>query len=1195
MLSHLRFHRRGPSNPASPAGDQQQPSPLSNANSPFTPDAVSSPDTQPPTSTTSLVPPTLPPIPRVASDQSTPLPDFSSPSSTSSHHHGLPTIEQQQRGSMQPPPARSPYTNDSGFIGGVALENYRRGLRAQRSFVTPENHAAPQLDDQQLRAKTTTPASAASAASAVGAPSSVVAPRPSIPPQSFSKVPSHSSISPSDGAASFQPTGRRPAGLGLAGDFTPSSYVTITPMEPHKAKKGLPFLKNPMSTLLMRRKANQNPPEPLPTPALPSQDSEPAYDPRIKGTRVHDFSAPRRRSIPRNDSSQTITRPSPSEYQGGSVPAPAPAPFPVPTPVPPPAHEEAAPEPVSNQASTPDYLSKNKSLPPAPFPEMRNGSFRDRMRSSSGSSMSTTQHENLSSIAEDNAHRESDSFRRANPSTRTTRSRKISLSEMSSRDTMTSLPRHMKSTSSRFSFDMIGAAKQEKIMEERHRQRQLEKGEPESTERRDSRFDEFDEDAFDYDAMMDDDGLEERIPGVNADFDEEDDYLNETPYIQEDQFDAQDDPDNDQQNFSGFVFQRSNPESALASPALPGQMPNTPRDAHGHPIGSALTKDTPTTATFPLPAQTNPDDMDLAFSQQLSGLAVNEHTPLTEEERTPGARTNVLGSVQEDELYFDDGIIGYEDEFAEDLAAGIDPNDEPFDESIFDNDDTDQFGRPVPGAFAHAQSMRKSDSQLKKRESDMTSRFSAQSGQSQSTAHTSYSAGMADAAHGGSSMISPLGRVSSMMGPSSTPSQRKMAAYQAALAAAAHEAAASGKFQRSASPVLEDEEESEYSTEDLEDAEKQESTVKIQDDVEYEPTGDIYDDLGYENMDDFELDDDAIIAEANASALANDSDGWYGQEFGFYAAPTTQHQGSYSSSASGSTEYQYSNGGFFGPRSDLARTASGRLISREPNLTPITERSEYSNRNSIMSMALPPIVGGTPTVQSPGLAQLAMMSGEGDEMTLSALLRLRNKAWGGSQASLSSSREGSPKSERGELPSSPWAANTASMPGPTHKRQNSLLSSEGRDSELGSLPGSPTLTMANAALGLQAQSNALAAFQQQQQQQGNPVRGNSAPSTYPPPRAHNGQSISAPVSAAPGRNSSEWTWSPEVPNAPARAASLSRQAKGHRRQQSSTESVSYIMEEEDNGEARWIMERRRTGDDNETELLEREIIPGGRI
>lgn len=763
-------------------------------------------------------------------------------------------------------------------------------------------------------------------------------------------------------------------------------------------------------------------------------------------------------------------------------------------------------------------------------------------------------------------------------------------------------------------------------MEERHRQRQLEKGGPEQDERRDSRFDDFDDDGFDYDAMMDDDGLEERIPGVNADFDEEEEYFEEEiPYTQQD--DYNDDPDNDQENFAGFVFQRSDPSSSLGSPYTPGQLP-TPRDAQGQAIGSALTKDTPTLPSVPLSAQSNISGMDLPVSQQIAGLEISEDAPPRE------ATTMATAAPVLDDLYFDDGIIGYEDEFAEDLAAEFDPNAEPFDESIFDDNDTDKYGRPVPGAFAQAQSLRRATSQSNKRESGVTSRFSGQSGISDSTAQTSVSTGIPEGIHDGTSMISPPARGSSLAAPS--PSQRKMAAYQAALAAAAHEAAASGKFQRSASPVQEEEDEYEddYGLENMDDYETQESTVRIQDEVEYAPSADPYDDdFGYENMDDFELDDDAIIAEANASALANDSDGWYGHEFGFYAAPANQQHGSYSSSMSsgggGGGEYLYASGGFFGPKGELARTASGRQISREPNLTPITERSEYSNRNSIMSMGLPPIVGGTPTMQSPGLAQLAMMAEEGDDMTLSALLRLRSKAWGGSQASLSSSREGSPKSERGEFPSSPWTAHAAAsggsgggpVPGHSHVRKNSALSIEGCDSDLGSLPESPNMMnmmMGNSttapAAGLQAQPNTLGVMQHQQGTGGgggssssnnssshNPVRGHSAPSAYPAARPLHGnsQSESAPGSAVHGAVAGaahEWAWSHDGgASMPARTVSLSRHGKGHRRQKSSTESVSYIMEEEADGEARWIMERRRTGDDNETQLLEREIIPGGRI
>ena len=127
------------------------------------------------------------------------------------------------------------------------------------------------------------------------------------------------------------------------------------------------------------------------------------------------------------------------------------------------------------------------------------------------------------------------------------------------------------------------------------------------------------------------------------------------------------------------------------------------------------------------------------------------------------------------------------------------------------------------------------------------------------------------------------------------------------------------------------------------------------------------------------MEDDPIIAEANAEALAYDDEGFYGQEFGFYA--------------SGNGESPSAWGGFFGP-SGLGRTVSGRNAVREPNLTPITERSEYSTRNSFIS--LNHFRDGQQPMSSPGLAQLARMSPYGfpgpeeeGDMSLDALLKLR--------------------------------------------------------------------------------------------------------------------------------------------------------------------------------------------------------------
>ncbi|EHK97058.1 hypothetical protein M7I_7199 [Glarea lozoyensis 74030] len=67
---------------------------------------------------------------------------------------------------------------------------------------------------------------------------------------------------------------------------------------------------------------------------------------------------------------------------------------------------------------------------------------------------------------------------------------------------------------------MIGAAEQERLLEDRHRQRALEKQNERGND--DDNYGGFD-DEYDYDGMDDDDGLEERIPGVNADYDDEDD------------------------------------------------------------------------------------------------------------------------------------------------------------------------------------------------------------------------------------------------------------------------------------------------------------------------------------------------------------------------------------------------------------------------------------------------------------------------------------------------------------------------------------------------------------------------------------------------------------------------------------------------------------------------------------------------
>ncbi|KAK7747572.1 hypothetical protein SLS62_009071 [Diatrype stigma] len=781
-------------------------------------------------------------------------------------------------------------------------------------------------------------------------------------------------------------------------------------------------------------------------------------------------------------------------------------------------------------------------------------------------------------------------------------------------------------------FDMVGAAKQEKLLEERHRQRQQDKQVDEEDDyfQRDSRYDDFDDEGFDYDAMDYDDGLEEKIPGVNADYEEE-------------EFEVADDPDNDQENFAGFVFQRSDPTTTLTTPRSGGLLPN-PGEADGDVIGCAGTGTGETTGLQPddqtptggacIPAPLRSPRISTGLGIQ--GLET-ENEP-TQPAETPPPAEKVLN--KQDELYFDDGLI-HEFDGEGDGSA--------FDESIFDLDDTDQYGRPIPGMFASVLSQRNAAAaqEEKKRESDQTSRLSQQSAASQSTAHTSLSVEQQPKADPNiqeetKSDESPQPKPDPQHEPHPEPqptswtdsTQDNIAVYQAALAAAAHQAAASGKFRRDSDPAA---------PADL-TVTSPTTAGSEHSDPRNENTLDGYedDDGGYTSagLDDYELDDDAIIAEINASALANDTDGWYGQEFGFYSAPLPQPHAS--TVLSEKNLFQYSHGGYFGP-SGVNRTASGRVVSREPNLTPITERSEYSNRNSLMSL-MPSTSNNAAPLQSPGLAQLAMMNDE-DNMSLSALMRFRTKAWGGSQVSLPSSRDGSPYDRNGAT--SPLEHETS------HGRKNSSFSLWSQDSGAGSGSGSPTLTMSTSMPNISTNSNPLSSSISPNSNPSSsasppPLGGLGMPapvySPPPPPSQHSHSntlsSTCPPVfedeetddivvvgqptprrgliskfnSMAPSSSNSRKLPPPPLTaksdndNKPSahdgddddsatptdpRKGDVKRSGMGHRHR-SSADSISY-MKEEDSGETRWVIERRRTADSGEIEVLRREVINQGRI
>ncbi|KAI0397105.1 hypothetical protein F5Y17DRAFT_10845 [Xylariaceae sp. FL0594] len=982
-MLHLRFHRRAPSNPTSPVADRSSWDTAALQPAQLVPDdGIPAPETRPRSSNAAPYvlthahghPPSQPStqVPTQAQPQShsplDPMPPVLPPITRIASGDSVLSMSLGKLDLGEPkPPSRSPLVEQSGFVGGLALHNLQREQAAVHSQAPPQRGSA------------TMPTTSAS-----DSPISGVSPsdhgKP-VPPVKSAKANS-SFVSPTDlqGAPA---TGRRSGGGGKLRPDPPALPNSVPP-EPPKTKKGLPFLKNPMTTLLMRRKTGQTAPD----SALPLlKQPEKVYDPRIKGTRVHDFSAPR----PKKTVSQPANAPS-SEAQN-------------------------------------DTSSNMDEAPPVPPKD-------DHVRPSRDSSSFRAQDPSAFASYVGGAPESKESTRTRKHSialSRITMSR--SGSGASGKSTFSAIPRHMKSTSSRFSFDMNGANRQEKVLEERHRQRYQGMAGTESTDH-DTRFDEFDEDSFDCDGMDYDDGLEEKIPGVNADLDEEDD------------FEAANDPDNDQDNFAGFVFQRSDPASALITPLSAGAIP-TPRDVAGHVLSNAGAGETAEDERYLGQSIDNPDrqfagetHLDvIAAGLGIPGLGYGAVVGETDAQRLPkpsnaGERAP-LG--KDDELYFDDGL-GHDFDGEGDGST--------FDESIFDLNDTDQYGRPIPGLFANALAQRIGE---KKRESDMTSRLSAQSAVSQSTGHTSLSVDMRRNLPDASEVLdTPLTKTQG----------NSDVAYQAALAAAAHQAAASGKFRRdSPSPPPADLMAASPTRFGSSDSHTDShSHPHSHSDFLHENLDDYEeDDVFTARLEEYEIDDESIIAEANASALANDYDGWYGQEFGFYSAPIPQ-PGPHSGSRTDSNLYQYSNGGFFGP-TGVIRSTSGRVVSREPNLTPITERSEYSNRNSVMSMVWSQaqgLNGGSSAMQSPELAQL-MMTDDFD-ISLAGLMKLRNKAWGGSQASLVSSRDGSSPYDRNGA-TSPLSQEAPGMS--IAGRKNSAFSLYSQDSTgAESMANSPTLTMA---------------------------------------------------------------------------------------------------------------------------------------
>lgn len=796
----------------------------------------------------------------------------------------------------------------------------------------------------------------------------------------------------------------------------PQQEHTTTQQKHGKTKR---HLLNPM-TLLARRRSSQYTGSRVDEGSLGGRNLVPAipddYDPRIRGNIVHDFSAPRPRpQIAGRDGSGESAKKS-------SLPSSAVT-----------RHSEHSPVfkehfeedgkvlQIENKGFLQSSLLTDADHDIAELPE-----FARRLPSSLPEHGQPQQPVEV----EDDEHESQDTISvtpqqpasiQQTPRSSPRKSVEVAPSQASS------IPIRLKSDASRFSFDMngVGSSVQEKLLEEKHKEKEAARREKAQQER--SSFSDYDDDDFDYDAMEDDGGFEERIPGINAD--------------------AEDEYDDEFQNFSGVV-KTSEPSTFVpmlptiaASPITPSYSAAGILVAASSPLANV--SDVPVDMAPPLDRNTSLEEDD-GFDQgedEFEETAVNTMTLTT----TLSGQPLPLIEEDEDDMYYDDGDFG-------DIPEN-EKNDK-FDESIFDEESGQLYerkfypGTKIPVALQEGDEQQSSESQIRHVPS-LASEFRPESWDFRNGVPPSKPTG------GGTEITKAPGGILS---------EHNLEAFHSALARVADEAAA-GNLQRNTS--LSENSLGQGSISQLTDSHP--GLVSDDNRLGSQHSGfddEVLDDFNYDDDDGF--DDDLIIAEANADALENDDEGFYGQEFGFYARSNNENC---------TDEPIY--GGYFGPSGagGLNRSRSGGAGFREPSLTPITERSEWSTRNSIISLTTHGATAVQQPPPNPGLSQLVDMEYNEEDMSLGALMKLRRGAFGGSNGSLRSTGSLSPQpgpvghSNRGSFLSIPEDSPVDLTPdmgfqqayehgsglnGVYYYSSNMAQSplSEGQ-----SLPGSPTLTL----------------------------------------------------------------------------------------------------------------------------------------
>ncbi|KAF2179212.1 hypothetical protein K469DRAFT_716484 [Zopfia rhizophila CBS 207.26] len=1203
MFSYLRPHnRRNASNPASPdphnASAQSIPSPSQQS------DILSSPRPGDNASFTSAspvspYPPQLPPIPRVASR----IDRLGSSSAITS-----------------PQPPTSQQSSNTGVGSQVAEE---RGLRP--ASQSPQDQLSPSYENRRPSSRSTT----ASLSPPIGFRTKG---------QSLAEVVEQAAqestplLPPSNVSTNYSQISRSQTSLvsGLSDRLLSNAKTTSSAAPPQKSGKSRLNLRNPMSLLMRRRSAQTL--EHLSDESLVSHRSPSIvppmpdnYDPSIRGRIVHDFSAPRPsrnfsynnaygsnqgKSGSGNNAVDGATgRVSPQKVEREHTPV----------------FREHFDDDTSYKASQAairaeqlmnrDFVARNSMLPPAPErsptppppvpkdsppgpppqPSLPSAQAQEKPPEYFASSVLSPVQETSSPT--DAPTEETPRKRKSTKTPPASRSRATSVTDPSF--TPAGLPAHLTSRSSRFSFQIAGNdSAQEKILEERHKQKAAEKASKQvrnSTNTLDDEYGEYGMDMEDFDM---DDGLEEEIPMLGDDGFGDDGMC----------------PGMAAFDFSSFALPVNNPMSPVS---MNGDTLQTPRDANGNAIGFALSDNDMQKVRLPAPGRhlTRPE----APLTELHGLGLMDlqQGTVDQSQITPADNPEDVGTAKTDQptietvdlgddLYFDDGMIEEQGEL--DAVE--------FDENVFDDPSHLLYERKIKNAPVE----------------DLRTGLSSHPLDIQSS-ETGYEADDDIPRHLTKNEPS-LAHKPSMAHQKPVPDFTNLNTYYSALADAANRAEAEGRFARKESI------DTGVPSSDIDDSSSLSNSRPslIPDDGRFsqETTGFPPDDDGFgmssSFVDDYDcsdydsaLEDDPMIAAANAEALANDYEGFYGQEFGFYA------------SAQGEAVNAY--GGFFG-QSGLGRSVSGRNAVREPNLTPITERSEYSTRNSFISVSH--FRDGQQPIQSPGLAQLARISPYGwpeedPDMSLNSLMKLRKGAFGGSSVSLGSSTGNSPRN------SSPMGMQY--VPRNASPMANYKVPNEETGDSDGSAPVDHTgyeeddeaLDAINAIPEEYSDSDGEGEEEGKESPTLTASDYNSLSSPAPPLPALNTKDIPAPLrlsqtfptsqtKTVPPPLSLSTTFSPPLPpqdtnlsspvpmsaggsNAPRRQSlglispvSMNSPLTpgggwkaGHSRKGSAADSVAYVREHDEQGGDRWVLERRRTAESGELELVGREIVEGGRI